>query len=185
MYPFNFLLRISYKLESSKLLVNYEVENLSEETMYFSIGAHPAFNIPLTKQTAYEDYFFEFEKEENSSRYVVNGNFLGGPVPYFNNQTQLALKKSLFYDEALIFKDLKSDWISIKSTKNAHGIKFDFPGFPYMGIWSATDAPFVCIEPWCGIPDSENHSQHIEEKEGIIPLEKNSRSIKSWSIDFF
>ena len=46
-YPFFFELDIGYKLDKNSLIVSYKVKNKSDEKMYFSIGAHPAFNTQL------------------------------------------------------------------------------------------------------------------------------------------
>jgi galactose mutarotase-like enzyme len=184
-YPFSFVLKISYKLEANRITVTYEVENPSVQTMYFSIGTHPAFNVPLIEGTSYNDYFLEFEQPEDSLRHTLDGNILNSTVPYLQNQSRLHLEESLFYEDAIIFKDLRSSSISIKTDKSVHGLKFNFSGFPYMGIWAAKDAPFVCIEPWYGIPDSENHNQKIEEKEGIIALTAGQRWSKSWNLECF
>jgi galactose mutarotase-like enzyme len=184
-YPFDFLLRLVYTLNGASLAVTYEIGNTSTEPMYFSIGAHPAFNVPLTQGSEYEDYYLEFEQQENSNRYTLNGNLVRAAVPYLDQQTILPLIPSLFYEDALIFKDLKSDRISLRNHKNAHGIHFYFSGFPYMGIWAAKDAPFVCIEPWCGIADSENHNQKIEEKEGIICLAPAHCWDREWCVECF
>ncbi|MBC7913472.1 MAG: aldose 1-epimerase family protein [Pyrinomonadaceae bacterium] len=184
-YPFNFILRVNYKLELNRIMVTYQIENPSEEELYFSIGTHPAFTIPLIPGTTYKDYFLEFDTVENSQRYTLDGNILNGTVPYLENQKTLPLEESLFYEDAIIFKDLKSEALSIKTQKSPHGIKFNFSGFPYMGIWAAKDAPFVCIEPWCGIPDSEDHNQNIEEKEGIIALPPGENWSKGWSLETF
>ncbi|MGV3508886.1 MAG: aldose 1-epimerase family protein [Sphingobacteriaceae bacterium] len=184
-YPFNFLLRLIYELKGNTLTLTYEVENPSDGIIYFSIGAHPAFNVPLTAGTVYEDYYLEFEKTETADRSTLNGNLLKGSVPYLQNQSRIDLKPSLFYQDAIIFKDLKSTHISIKNNKNSHGLQYNFSGFPYMGIWAVNDAPFVCIEPWCGLPDSENHNQNIEDKEGIIGLAAGERWAKGWSLECF
>lgn len=184
-YPFEFLLRISYRLKGTSITVGYEVENPGSETMYFSIGAHPAFNVPLVEGSGYEDYYLEFEKPENSVRHIVSGNAIVKTEPYFNNESTLPLKADLFYSDALIFKDLKSTRISLKSSKTDHGFDYNFDGFPYMGIWAAKDAPFVCIEPWCGITDSEGHNQNIEEKEGMIVLSEGNSWSKEYSWNCF
>ena len=42
-YPYDFELYISYRLEGKKIHVDWKVKNPSEETIYFTIGAHPAF----------------------------------------------------------------------------------------------------------------------------------------------
>ena len=181
-YPFEFLLRMKYQLNGNGITLTYEVENPAAEPLLFSIGAHPAFNVPLVKGTAYEDYFLEFNEEENAYRWTLKDNLIYSPVPYLENQTQLPLKQSLFVDDAIVFKDLKSTRISICSDKTIHGLHFDFAGFPYMGIWAAKNAPFVCIEPWEGIADAESHNQDLEQKEGIIKLEKGKKWSKSWSL---
>ncbi|WP_207429588.1 aldose 1-epimerase family protein [Pedobacter sp. SYSU D00535] len=184
-YPFEFLLRIKYQLNGNSVSIRYEVENLSNDIMPFSIGAHPAFNIPLVKGTSYEDYYLEFSEEENSDRLTLKGNLLTGSIPYLHYQSQLQLKESLFYEDALIFKDLKSKRISICSDKTAHGLHYDFKGFPYLGIWAARNAPFVCIEPWFGLPDRENHNQNIEEKDGIVKLSQSQKWTAVWSLSCF
>ena len=91
----------------------------------------------------------------------------------------------MFYKDALVFKDLASDVISIRSSKTPHGLEVSFPGFPYMGIWSAKDADFVCIEPWCGIADHEDATGKLEEKEGIIALSPEAIFRQQWSVILF
>ena len=39
-----------------------------------------------------------------------------------------------------------------------------------VGIWTKQNAPFLCIEPWCGLADSNNHNGDLEEKEGMNHL---------------
>ncbi len=46
-YPFDFTFRVIYELEDDELCVTYQVENHSEETMYFGIGGHPGFAVPV------------------------------------------------------------------------------------------------------------------------------------------
>lgn len=181
-YPFEFLLRIKYQLNGNSITITYEVENPSEEALLFSIGAHPAFNVPLVKGTVYEDYFLEFSKEETSDRWTIKNNLISETTPYLQNQTRLPLKQNLFNDDAIVFKDLRSTRISICSDKTIHGLHYDFAGFPYMGLWAAKNAPFVCIEPWQGLADAETHNQNLEQKEGIVKLEKGKKWIKSWSL---
>lgn len=184
-YPFYFKLRLHYILEGDSIKLTYEVKNPSVTPMFFSLGAHPAFNVPLIPGTAYHDYYLQFQHKETSLQWKVDGNLLSNPVPYLTNQDKLVLRHNLFYDDAVIFKDLKSHYISILSEKTEHGIRYHFEGFPYMGIWAAKDAPFVCIEPWCGLPDSVNHNQDITKKEGIIELPPLEKWSKSWKVECF
>lgn len=182
-YPFPFELRHTYKVAGDAVSLTYNVKNTGSEKMFFSVGAHPAFNCPLVEGTDFTDYYLEFEKTENSDQWTLDGNILVAPVPYFKDQKTLPLKPELFYNDAVIFKDLKSEYIDIKSEKTPHFVRYTFKGFPYMGIWNAKDAPFVCIEPWCGIPDGKDHDQNIANKEGIIALEPGETFSRTWSME--
>jgi len=183
-YPFAFELRLKYRLEGAKVILDYEVSNPDQKPMFFSIGAHPAFKVPLTSG-GYEDHALVFSEVEEADSWAVSGNYLTTPSRYLDGQQRLDLRHDLFYNDAVIFKDLKSTSISIVNNQNSHGLTYEFKGFPYMGIWAAKDAPFVCIEPWCGIPDSIEHDQNIETKEGIIRLEGQQNWTVSQSIACF
>jgi galactose mutarotase-like enzyme len=36
-----------------------------------------------------------------------------------------------------------------------------------LGIWTKSQAPFICIEPWIGFADTIENNGNLEEKEGI------------------
>jgi galactose mutarotase-like enzyme len=142
--------------------------------MFFSIGAHPAFNWPLENEEK-NDYFFEFEDIKSTKRYYLNDKGLVyDSVNLEIKDNKIALNEELFKDDALIFNDLNIKSVSLKNIKNDNFIKVDFDNFPYLGLWSKPSAaPFICIEPWFGIADEEDSSQKLEEKKGIITLEKD------------
>ena len=102
-----------------------------------------------------------------------------------NNTQRLSLSKELFLKDAVVFKNLQSDSVSLLSARSPHGLRFDFPGFPYLGIWAAKHADFVCIEPWCGIADSVNSNQQLKEKEGINPLQAGKAFERTWKVKAF
>ncbi|HKR04203.1 MAG TPA: aldose 1-epimerase family protein [Bacteroidia bacterium] len=185
-YPFHFELRIAYELLEKNLHIKYSVTNTDSKNSFFSIGAHPAFKIPLMENESYEDYFLEFNKTEFAERWKMqNGLIADEKEAVLNNSNILLLEKSLFYNDALVFKSLASDCISIKNKNSNHGLHFYFKGFPYFGIWAAKDADFVCLEPWQGIADSIHHNQQLENKEGIINLEPGKIFSCEYSIEAF
>jgi galactose mutarotase-like enzyme len=186
-YPFHFDFTIQYLLQDDQLQVTYLVENLDEKELLFSVGAHPAFKVPLVPDTAYEDYFLYFNKKESAGIWPLSagGQVESAPVPFLEKTHELPLKKSLFYNDALVFKDLSSTAISICSKRTPHGLTLAFEGFPYMGIWAAKDADFVCIEPWCGIADSVTASGALEEKEGINRLAPGKTFERTWTATIF
>jgi galactose mutarotase-like enzyme len=186
-YPFHFTFQVIYTLLDTGLKVTYAVENTGKDTMYFSVGAHPAFKVPLTEGTAYEDYYLAFNEEENDGVWPLSADGLieVTPEPFLVKTHKLPLKHSLFYNDALVFKTLASNIIELKSDKSPRGLKLQYDGFPYMGIWAAKDADFVCIEPWNGIADSVNASGEIAGKEGIHILEAGKHFERSWTVTVY
>jgi galactose mutarotase-like enzyme len=168
-FPYDFEFQIIYELDGPALRVTYRVVNEDEKTVFFSVGAHPAFAIPFLKGEDYEDYYVEFEKQEQLVTHMLSasGYFSGETKQVMTDGNRLPLTKHLFNQDALVFKNLESRRVAVRSNKNSHAVTVDFPAFPYLGIWAKPGAPFVCIEPWLGCADSEGHQKPIEEKEAI------------------
>ncbi|GAB6099192.1 aldose 1-epimerase family protein [Halanaerocella petrolearia] len=171
-YPYQFELDIAYQLEKNRVKVKYSVKNKDEKKMYFSIGAHPAFNWPLEKGKQKDDYYLEFETKENVDSYFLEEGLLTDNKEMFLSSSKTKdLVGELFNNDALIFKDLQSEKISLKSKKSKRRVTVEFEGFPYLGIWSKSEeAPFICIEPWYGIADFKETTGELKKKEGIISL---------------
>lgn len=173
-YPYKFSLKLTYTLLENGVTVAYNVTNLDDNTIYFSIGAHPAFMCPIDSNESMEDYYFEFNKIENSSLMVLDpktGYFTRDRKGYLNNTNIVPINLEIFKNDALVFDDLKSNIISIKSKNHNKSLSMDFSGFPYMALWTkATGAPFVCIEPWYGHSDFEDFTGELKDKAGIEKL---------------
>jgi galactose mutarotase-like enzyme len=186
-FPFAFTLNVTYSIQDNELFVNYNVFNPSEENMYFSIGAHPAFKIPLTDELQYEDYYFEFSQEENALRWLISSEGLINPsaVPVITHSTILPITRDLFIKDAIVMKYINSDKVKLKSDKSSHGIELSFPRFPFVGLWAAKNANFVCIEPWCGIADSTTADQQFINKEGINLLTPGETFERQWSVKIY
>ena len=168
-YPFEFQLQLEYELDGNELKMNYSVENRSEVTMPFSIGAHPAFAI----EDSFSDYSLQFNEAEEFVSYELENEQFNNSFRKINSENgQINLNYSLFEKDALVFKHLKSNEL-ILLNKNKPVLSVQFEGFPYLGIWTKPNAPFLCIEPWCGLADNVNHNGNIFEKESIQLLEKN------------
>lgn len=180
-YPFHFELQLSYILEDNKLVVKYEIINRSSEKMYYSIGAHPAFNI----DGDFEDFSLVFDDEKDLETYKLEQDLFSGKTEILKlNGNVLPLQYELFEEDALVFKNFTTKSLTL-AKNNESVMKVSFPDFPYLGIWTKKDAPFICIEPWLGIADNANASGKIEEKEGIQILENNSKKQIAWSVELF
>lgn len=165
-YPFNFKLLMAYTLMDNELVIEYFVRNQSDEVLPFSIGAHPAFAITHH----FENYSLQFNKEDSfETHHLENESFNGITTLVETENNAIPLNYALFEKDALVFKQLKSNEVVLKH-QNKNILKVNFDHFPYLGIWTKQNAPFLCIEPWCGLADSINHNGNFEDKEGINHL---------------
>ena len=173
-YPYKFSLRLSYELLENGVKVGYKVKNLDDKEIYFSIGGHPAFMCPLLSEEKFEDYYFEFNQKENVGTMELDtdkGYLTGNTNEFFNNSNLINLNLELFKYDALVFSNLKSSLITLKSNKNNKELTMDFTGFPYLALWTKpTGAPFICIEPWYGHTDYKDFNRELKDKEGIEKL---------------
>ncbi|TYV86957.1 aldose 1-epimerase family protein [Listeria monocytogenes] len=173
-YPYKFKLSIIYTIEKNTVAVSYEVENTDNKRIYFSIGAHPAFHLPLADGTTFEDYYLDFGTEENLETLCLEGPYRSGEIKKIVDEPAryLPLSYDLFKNDALIFEALKQKEMTIKSDKTPHFVKVSFPEFPFVGVWTAKPGtPFLCIEPWYGIADGAGESVELRDKAGIEHLE--------------
>ncbi len=171
-FPFRFEFRTILELKANTLTVRREVTNIDNQDIYFSVGEHPGFNCPLLPGDSYEDYYIELSEKETIGKFILDSGLLTeNTTPFLSNENIIPLKKELFNDDALVFKYLKSDTVSIKSKKHKHAVNMNFKGYPFLGIWTkpGTDS-FVCLEPWNGIADTKGKHWDFKNKEGVIKL---------------
>ncbi|WP_299136084.1 aldose 1-epimerase family protein [uncultured Tenacibaculum sp.] len=187
-YPFKFTLQVSYELKKNQVLVNYKVINVDDTTIFFSIGAHPAFNCPLVKGTSFNDYYLEFEKAEKPTQLFLNPQtgFRNNISKTINLEKQIDLSYDLFKNDALMFEGIESKKVSLKSKKHNHGIHLHIPNWRYLAFWTKkTNTPFICFEPWMGIADNENTDQIYSTKEGIQELSVNKTYENEYRFEVF
>jgi galactose mutarotase-like enzyme len=168
-FPFPFELYTIHSLNDNSITTEWVVKNCGSQKMYFSIGGHPAFKCPLTPNERLEDYYIHFESMENPVQWALEEGLIMGSKPYGKIQS-LDLQDALFEKDALIFSDLQSKSVFLKSKNSTAYLQFEFGSMPYLAFWKKPGAPFICIEPWHGIADHSTHSGQIAEKLGIESL---------------
>jgi galactose mutarotase-like enzyme len=165
-YPFSFKLLMAYTLMENELVIEYFVRNQSDEVLPFSIGAHPAFAI----SDKLENYSLQFNAADTfETHHLENESFNGKTTLVDTKNNAIALNYALFEKDALVFKQLNSNEVTLKNNDKAI-LKVNYDHFPYLGIWTKKNAPFLCIEPWCGLADGLNYNGNLEEKEGMNHL---------------
>ncbi|WP_461243574.1 aldose 1-epimerase family protein [Secundilactobacillus muriivasis] len=189
-YPFEFDLQISFTLDAHTLSVAYQVTNPNDQTMPFSIGGHPAFNVPLNPAEGdFSDYHLTVAPKKVYPQVPLVG-------PYNDHQhekmlnltTPLTLDHDLFDQDALILDlDHVETTLMLSTPLNDHGVALTVEDAPYVGIWSPypKQAPFVCIEPWWGIADSLESDGDFSHKLGIQTLQPQQQFTANYQIRFF
>lgn len=167
MYPWKFEFRITYSLKGSRIKIDYDVKNLSNDTMYVSPGAHEAYACP----EGIEDYDVIFEKKETLYSCALDGNLISEKrIPIIKDTDTLPLYYSCFAVDALVFNDLKSRFATLRNRKTGKCTSVSFDGFDYFLLWTKPGAGYICMEPWTGIPPMVGSDKDITEKEGITAV---------------
>ncbi len=186
-YPRKFRLRIIYTLEGKTLTTRYEVENRDERAMYFGLGGHPGFNVPLAEGKKFEDYKITFEAPCEPARVgFTPACFLDGTSAPFKleNGTELALHHDMFDEDAIVLTDMTRD-VTLSAQDDPHKLRVRFAQMPYLGIWHRpkTDAPYVCIEPWLSLPSTQDEIAVFEKQKDLYCLEAGKTYCNEWQMD--
>jgi galactose mutarotase-like enzyme len=177
-FPFPFIFKATFRLIEKGISVDYEISNTGTETMLFSVGSHPAFALDLKKHSL-SDYAIEFDEPETLDLYGLEDGLLAKREDgYLQNETTIPLSETLFDNDALIFKNIKSRTVRL----NPAGIKVDIRDNPHLGIWAKPGAPYVCIEPWHSFDDSADSDGIFKNKPGIMSLPANENFETGYSV---
>ena len=177
-YPFEFALTLTYRLESRSLVAEAKVENKGDGKMYFSLGGHPGFNCAMGD-------ILRFDEPETLASQWIDGEAMlaGGSYPVLENATDITIHGRLFDNDALILSGMKSKHITlVRGGKPT--VTFDIGGAPVLGIWAKPGAPYVCIEPWFGLNDSNEYTPDLSQKPLIQRLEPGGAFTQAWKAAF-
>ena len=171
-YPFDFKLTIVFELIENKLKVSNVVENLSDGDMFFSIGAHEGYSCP----EGIEEYEIKFDDEQTLDSFILTGNLLeNDSIRIIENSKTLPLKYEYFAVDALVFKNIKFNKVALAHKDGKKKVAVEFDQAKYFLLWTKPNANYICLEPWCGVQDIVGSDYNLENKEGIIKLEKKQR----------
>lgn len=185
-YPRRFAFRVIYALEGDTLCVTYEVQNRDERVMFFGLGGHPGFNVPLEAGKRFEDYHLRFSQPCRPVRVGFSDDcFVNGKDTPFalEGGCMLNLSHNLFDDDAIVLRDMARE-VTLQPGQGGRSVTVSFPDMPYLGIWHwpRTDAPYVCIEPWRSLPAREGRITVMEEQEDLVRLEPGKTYTNRWTI---
>ena len=187
-YPFEFELYNTYRQEGNKLIFIYKVVNVGNNNMPFAIGGHPAFKID-PDDLKKGNYYLEFAEEEEKAHFLYLVDGLVG-TEYSRNRLiedkYLLLDEHTFDNDALIIKGIQNKKVSLINRRTKKTVlKFEFDGWPYLGIWSKAGAPYLCLEPWTSTADRVNSNNVFVQKTDLKVLEPGNAFEGKFSVEFF
>lgn len=195
-YPYDFELKLIFSVAGDTLTQTYEVTNPANVVLPFTLGAHPAFNIPIpgVEAASLDQYYLLFTHSWTSYGPSITDDGLCDyttPQKLIVDSDTLPLSWELIdCEKTITLEDVPDRRITLAANAEAssetHGIQIDFEGFDYLGIWSTgPGCPFVALEPWCGIADTVDCDGIFEHKPGIISLEPGQSIAKTLNIRVF
>lgn len=184
-YPFAFRFEVHYELSGSTVRIFYIVKNREGKTMYFGVGGHPGFRVPIKEQEQFEDYYLQFPEDAKPYRSPINGRGFGeGEATFFELQegSRLGLRHDLFDEDAIVLEHMGQE-VQLCGPEGPV-VAVRYPQMPYLGIWHwvKTQVNYVCIEPWSSLPSREYVTEKFEEKPDLIGLEAYGTYSNCWEI---
>ena len=172
-YPFEFIYKVSTILEDSKIKTVIKVENIGDDNMYFGIGGHPGFNVPLHDNEKFDDYYLEFDCVKPAERIICSPLFYTGKtMPYpLKDGKIIELSHSLFENDSTFLTNMCRK-ITLRSKVSDSFVRMEYEDFRNIGFWHApkSDAPYVCIEPWTSLPSYDGIIDDMETKNQMTKL---------------
>jgi len=186
-YPRRFVFRVRCALRGRTLSVVYEVKNEDDRILYFGLGGHPGFRVPVREGTAFEDYRIRFRRGARpvqvgfSDACFVNGE--DAPFP-LDGEDGIPLRHSLFDRDAIVLRNM-GPFAALELAGGERVLTVRAPKLKYLGIWHRphTDAPYVCLEPWSSLPSRQGEIAVLEEKKDLKSLAPGESGSYRWSVE--
>ena len=174
-YPFGFKIYVGYRLEGNTIAVDFKVVNTDTKDLIFTLGGHPGFCVPLEEGLAFDDYYIEFGNacKPNELEFSEACLITGGTHPFaLEDDIRLPIHHDLFSFDAIFLQDMDTS-VTLKSDKGTKSVTVSWKeDTKYLGLWHKprSDAPYICLEPWLGIPAYDAKTDDLETKRDMIHL---------------
>ena len=204
-FPWPFVFETEYRLEDSTLVFCTTVNNPGRGELPFSLGSHTGLVYPwisCSKKSFKNDFIIQFEKDEipdfiQSSEdgfplgqwRQLSGKkrvFVPKTIPYPHIKDGKVILQDGFFASGHILANFTSQWVALVDSSTGEGIKVNTAGYPYLVLWQSPSIqhPFVCIEPWYGLPDTKDTNHQWKEKPGLIRLPPEKSFTTNQSLTF-
>lgn len=168
-YPFDFGLELAFSIDAATLAIDVRLSNPGGAPLPASLGFHPAFAWPLPYGRSREEHCIVFAADEPGAIVELDNGLFASRRPSPLDGRVLHLADDLFAQDALIWDPVASHSVTYGATDGPR-LRVDFPGTPYLGIWTKPGAAFVCVEPWHGHADPAGFDGDFRTKPGVFEV---------------
>ena len=147
-YPFAYELIIFYQITKESLLIKIKIKNNSEKVLIHGLGWHP--------------YFKASDLSAVKLKHNMKTQYDYIACEDLNAEENLDLTKPLDH----VFCNSVSNEYRLDNLKDGYSVVCQMdPSYRSLVIYNGTPGS-ICIEPWCGIPNTANNRRFLEE---ILP----------------
>ena len=183
-YPFEFSLKVIYRIQGKKLINEFIVENIGDKSMYFALGGHPGFGFPIAGNAQRSQNQLIFQKNYELNRTEIAGGLVqDNEIKLLQDENGFVLDDERIPNAGMFVKDMPSRKIGVGLKGQKAYVEVDLNDFPNVNMWTPPGMPFACIEPMVGHHDLQNSPLDIEEKQYLIVLPAGKKKKYSFSIE--
>ena len=143
-YPFRFRLELSYAVRGMTFEAEAAVVNLSGSRMPHSLGWHP--------------FFLSSAKETLSFRHHMRRRY--DYIACVDEDAPAEMDLSRLWDD--VFIDPAEREFTLENPTDGYAVRCRFDDGHHALVVCTTTDRSVCVEPWCGIPDSINNGRFLQ-----------------------
>ena len=162
-YPYDYEFVVAYRFEPLGLSCEFSLTNLGAEPLPWSAGHHFYFTLPWHPGLARRDYVVKIPSKKQW-RHAADGKLV--PFAELKGQASIGFDNPHLSD--CIFTNLTSATLAFgpKSGEEDITVKVGEEAIP--GAWASVvtwtpdpEAPYYCVEPWMGPPNSPEHKNGL------------------------
>jgi galactose mutarotase-like enzyme len=188
-YPYSFSFYVTHTLLKNGFTTNYRIVNQSDSKIHFNIGGHVGVRCPILPEEEFQDYEIAFDKPLTLSAYFTSDDNpieKGQLSSLMKNTDTLSLSYDLFKKGAVIIDQIGSHNLQLRHRQNHRGVSFEYDGFPVLALWTfgKKKAPYLCLEPWHGLPAMDGDSEIFMNKSYIISLKPEESKQLQYTLKF-
>lgn len=182
-FPFRFRLGVAYRIDADRLCCRVSVENNGTGDMPFQFGFHPGFRWPLPGGGG-EVHHVSLANGGSPQMLrpdavgLIDEKLLASPF----EKGRLAVTPADFEAGAMVFPEGAGAQITFAGGTSR--VEMSTSNLPAFALWQKPGAPFLCLEPWCGMAPFPSQGAALEARNGSVMLAPNARTVFSMDLRF-